>query len=173
MLSSLSTLLAFLLGASLTTALPQTNWHPWNPDYTPDYVLSATAENVTINCVSRYSVVFNGTAPGPPLHMRENHTTWVRVYNNIPDQNLTVVSTVKLLQTHPTQRFPDTKIHSTGTASPNVSISSPMEPPKSPNGRLHPSNTSTTPSLLSSGMRAPTSTTPMSAFKQSRPVVPS
>lgn len=57
----------------------------------PDYVLVATAENVTINCQSRYSVVFNGTTPGPSLYMKENYTTWVRVYNKIPDQNLTAV----------------------------------------------------------------------------------
>lgn len=68
-------------------------WQPWKADsWAPDYVLSATAENITINCLSRYSVVFNGTSPGPPLTLKENHTTWVRVYNNIKDQNLTVVS---------------------------------------------------------------------------------
>lgn len=78
-----------LLG--LVTARPA-DWQPWTSDYTPDYVLSATAKNVTINCLSRYSVVFNDTLPGPPLHLKENYTTWVRVYNNIADQNLTVVS---------------------------------------------------------------------------------
>ncbi|RMD40596.1 hypothetical protein DV735_g4534, partial [Chaetothyriales sp. CBS 134920] len=56
----------------------------------PEYKLVATAENITLHCQSRYSVVFNGTSPGPPLHLRENHTTWVRVYNHIDDENLTV-----------------------------------------------------------------------------------
>lgn len=70
------------------------DWRPWAPDYVPDYVLTATARNITINCKSRYSVIFNETTPGPPLHLQENYTTWVRVYNNIPDQNLTVVSSI-------------------------------------------------------------------------------
>lgn len=62
-----------------------------SPQSKPDYVLVATAANITINCQHRYSVIFNGTSPGPPLYLRENSTTWVRVYNNIEDQNLTVV----------------------------------------------------------------------------------
>jgi hypothetical protein len=62
-----------------------------NPHCRPDYELVATAQNITINCQERYSVIFNGTTPGLPLYMRENYTTWVRVYNRIQDQNLTVV----------------------------------------------------------------------------------
>jgi hypothetical protein len=61
------------------------------PQAPPDYVLVATAKNITINCQTRYSVVFNGTTPGPPLYMKENYTTWVMVYNRLQDQNLTVV----------------------------------------------------------------------------------
>lgn len=59
----------------------------------PDQVLVATAENVTIACESRYSVLFNGTTPGPVLYLKEGQTTWIRVYNHIPNENLTVVST--------------------------------------------------------------------------------
>ncbi|KAJ4590774.1 hypothetical protein HRR83_007788 [Exophiala dermatitidis] len=66
-----------------------------SPRGPPDYVLVATAKNITINCETRYSVVFNGTTPGPALYMKENHTTWVRVYNKIPDQNLTAASTAQ------------------------------------------------------------------------------
>lgn len=61
--------------------------------YKPDQVLVATAGNVTINCESRYSVLFNGTTPGPALYLEEGKTTWVRVYNHIPNENLTVVRT--------------------------------------------------------------------------------
>lgn len=91
LLSALQSLLLF----ALASARPSSGWQPWISDYTPDYVLAATAENVTINCLSRYSVIFNGSLPGPPLHLKENQTTWVRVYNNIEDQNLTVVSLAK------------------------------------------------------------------------------
>lgn len=88
----LLTALSSLLHFRLACARPSSGWQPWAAGYAPDYVLSATAENITINCLSRYSVVFNGTLPGPPLYLKENHTTWVRVYNSIEDQNLTVVS---------------------------------------------------------------------------------
>ncbi|KAH8668630.1 L-ascorbate oxidase [Xylariales sp. PMI_506] len=58
--------------------------------WSPDYALIATAQNITVNCASRYSVVFNGTSSGPPLRLKEGKTTWVRVYNQIADQNVTV-----------------------------------------------------------------------------------
>jgi L-ascorbate oxidase len=58
--------------------------------FKPDYVLRATAQNITINCESRYSVIISGSSPGPTLYFLEGKTTWVRVYNDIADQNLTV-----------------------------------------------------------------------------------
>jgi hypothetical protein len=58
----------------------------------PDYILRATAQNISVACQSRYSVVINGSSPGPAIYMEEGKTMWVRVYNNMPDQNLTVVS---------------------------------------------------------------------------------
>ncbi|KAF5626146.1 L-ascorbate oxidase [Fusarium sp. NRRL 52700] len=58
--------------------------------FTPDYVLEATLKDIKINCVSRQSVVFNGTFPGPTLYLKEEQTVWIRVYNRVPDQNLTV-----------------------------------------------------------------------------------
>ncbi|KAJ9612566.1 hypothetical protein H2200_004163 [Cladophialophora chaetospira] len=67
-----------------------TNANVPSPQNPPDYVLVGTAENITINCQPRYSVIFNGTTPGPPLYLRENYTTWVRVYNKIENENLTV-----------------------------------------------------------------------------------
>lgn len=57
----------------------------------PEYVLVATAQNITTNCRSRHSVVFNGTSPGPALYLKEGQTTWVRVYNHLEDKNLTAV----------------------------------------------------------------------------------
>ncbi|KAI8631492.1 multicopper oxidase [Xylariaceae sp. FL1651] len=56
----------------------------------PEYALYATAEDITINCEQRHSVVFNGTSPGPPLYLKEGQTTWIRVYNQLPDLNLTM-----------------------------------------------------------------------------------
>ncbi|CAJ2509494.1 Uu.00g145200.m01.CDS01 [Anthostomella pinea] len=56
----------------------------------PEYVLVATSQDITVDCQQRYSVVFNGTSPGPPLYLKEGETTWVRVFNEMTDLNLTV-----------------------------------------------------------------------------------
>ncbi|KAI5859794.1 putative multicopper oxidase [Durotheca rogersii] len=56
----------------------------------PEYVIHATFQDVVINCQHRQSVVLNGTTPGPTLHLKEGQTTWVRVYNDLPDTNLTM-----------------------------------------------------------------------------------
>lgn len=60
--------------------------------FSPDHVIYATAGNVTIDCESRYSVLLNGTTPGPPIYLEEGKTSWIRVYNHISNDNLTVVS---------------------------------------------------------------------------------
>lgn len=63
----------------------------------PEYVLEATEQDIQINCQTRRSVVINGTSPGPTIHLREGHTSWIRVYNRIPDKNFTVVCTSEKL----------------------------------------------------------------------------
>ena len=59
--------------------------------FSPTHILRATAQNISIDCESRYSVVLNGTSPGPTIHLLENQTSWIRVYNDMTDLNLTVV----------------------------------------------------------------------------------
>lgn len=61
-------------------------------DWAPEYVIVATEMDVTQNCQTRPSVVFNGTSPGPPIFLMEGQTTWVRAYNHMADKNLTIVS---------------------------------------------------------------------------------
>ncbi|KAH9905689.1 L-ascorbate oxidase [Xylariomycetidae sp. FL2044] len=61
-----------------------------NGSWQPEYVLVATEQNVTINCESRRSIVFNSSYPAPPLYLREGKTTWIRVYNDIENLNITV-----------------------------------------------------------------------------------
>jgi hypothetical protein len=69
--------------------------------FTPDYVLEATLDDIKVNCISRSSVTFNGTSPGPTLYLKEEQTTWIRVYNRVPDNNVTVVSSlIASLQTY-------------------------------------------------------------------------
>lgn len=62
-----------------------------NEAFVPEYILRATAQNVSQACIPRLSVLLNGTSPGPELRLRPGITSWIRVYNDIPDQNLTVV----------------------------------------------------------------------------------
>ena len=80
-----------LASISCVHARGSSHWYDWEDAYTPDYVLVATAQNYSMACESRYSVLFNGTSPGPALSLKENATTWIRVYNDIPSENLTVV----------------------------------------------------------------------------------
>jgi L-ascorbate oxidase len=61
-----------------------------NSSFTPDYVLRVTAGNFTFDCQSRYSVLINGSSPGPTLYLTEGETTWVRVYNDLSSLNTTV-----------------------------------------------------------------------------------
>ncbi|RSL91621.1 hypothetical protein CDV31_015434 [Fusarium ambrosium] len=58
--------------------------------FVPDYVLEATLDEIQIDCEPRLSVIFNGTYPGPTLHLQEGQTTWIRVYNRMRDKNVTV-----------------------------------------------------------------------------------
>lgn len=60
--------------------------------FIPDAILRVTAENQTTSCLpSKSTVMVNGTAPGPELRLVEGRTYWIRVYNDMPDVNLTMV----------------------------------------------------------------------------------
>ncbi|KAK2596609.1 hypothetical protein QQS21_006285 [Conoideocrella luteorostrata] len=85
--SALSVCLAFL-------AFYETVWagtlHVHNSTFQPDYVLRVTIEDVAIACRWRTTVVVNGTTPGPAITLYENQTTWIRVYNDMHKENLTM-----------------------------------------------------------------------------------
>ncbi|KAF4460543.1 L-ascorbate oxidase [Fusarium albosuccineum] len=76
-------LLPFLAGVF---AEPQVH----DDGFVPDYVLEASLDKIQIDCQSRLSVTLNGTYPGPTLYLTEGETTWIRVYNRMPDKNVTV-----------------------------------------------------------------------------------
>lgn len=84
MLSNILALLPYLAGALAGYLVHDSS-------FVPDYVLEATLEEIQIDCKPRLSVVFNGTYPGPTLHLREGQTAWIRVYNRMAHKNLTVV----------------------------------------------------------------------------------
>ncbi|KAI0123766.1 Cupredoxin [Xylariales sp. AK1849] len=85
-LRRLIALVAYLvvLQPSVATREGATHDEAWEPEH----VLIATAQ-IAINCESQYSVAFNGTSSGPALCFEEGKTTWVRVYSQIEDKNVT------------------------------------------------------------------------------------
>ncbi|ORX33571.1 multi-copper oxidase laccase-like protein [Kockovaella imperatae] len=56
----------------------------------PDYILRISNQTIASDCQPRSSVVVNGTAPGPLLTFQEGQHYWVRVFNDLPDQNTTI-----------------------------------------------------------------------------------
>jgi hypothetical protein len=83
------TSLASLL--SLTTAIVGSVVHH-DDSFQPDHILRETAQNYKEACTTRYSVLVNGTSPGPELRLREGQVSWIRVYNDMKDDNTTIVS---------------------------------------------------------------------------------
>jgi hypothetical protein len=57
----------------------------------PDHILRVSVAQVPSACEIREDVVVNGTSPGPALHLLPGARTWVRVYNDMTDRNLTMV----------------------------------------------------------------------------------
>ncbi|PYI00886.1 putative multi-copper oxidase [Aspergillus sclerotiicarbonarius CBS 121057] len=53
-------------------------------------VLRITEDTVPIACRTRFSALVNGSTPGPAIHLKENQTTWVRVYNDMESSNFTM-----------------------------------------------------------------------------------
>ncbi|KAK9243144.1 Cupredoxin [Lipomyces tetrasporus] len=64
--------------------------HYHDESFTPHVVLRVAATNISRACLDRYSVLVNGTSPGPELRLREGRTYWIRVYNDMDVQNLTM-----------------------------------------------------------------------------------
>lgn len=76
---------------SLSILLKSTYGETHNESFVPEFILRATAENVTQACINRLSILLNGTSPGPELRLTPGVTSWIRVYNDMTDRNLTVV----------------------------------------------------------------------------------
>lgn len=73
-------LLFLLLSAASTTCLA------WQPDF----ILRVNETVISPDCTPRLSTVVNGTLPGPLLTFTEGKHYWIRVYNDVPNQNLTM-----------------------------------------------------------------------------------
>lgn len=77
--------LVFAAATAVTT-------HTHDESFAPDEILRVTRANASVGGIQRYSTLINGSIPGPPLHFTENQVAWVRVYNDMTDDNLTIVS---------------------------------------------------------------------------------
>ncbi|KAK4234890.1 hypothetical protein C8A03DRAFT_37294 [Achaetomium macrosporum] len=79
-----------VLAAWLAIALAEPVVHDGNGNFTPDHVLRVNIARMPSACESREDVVVNGTSPGPAIHVLPGSRTWIRVYNDMTDQNVTM-----------------------------------------------------------------------------------
>ncbi|KAL4883583.1 Cupredoxin [Aspergillus karnatakaensis] len=79
--------IALLLGLAAATAA---NVVRHDHSFHPDHILRVTAANYSEACSERYSVLINGSLPGPELRLREGEVSWIRVYNDMTDANTTM-----------------------------------------------------------------------------------
>lgn len=81
-------LLLTMLVVSVNNALARLHRH--DRSFQPNHILHITYETASVACRSKPLVLINGTSPGPTIHLREDVTSWVRVYNDMDHQNLTI-----------------------------------------------------------------------------------
>lgn len=83
--------LILLFSATAITATGPKKSHVHDASFTPDKVLHISKINASIACTSaKPVVVVNGTSPGPLIRLRAGRTTWIRVYNDMKDENTTM-----------------------------------------------------------------------------------
>ena len=85
--------LCILLTCFSALLVSAANLQTHDASFQPDVVLRISKINAQIACTERESVVVNGTTPGPLVTLTAGKTTWIRVYNDMPNDNATTVST--------------------------------------------------------------------------------
>ena len=60
--------------------------------FMPDAILRVTTQNISLGGIEKLTTLINGSVPGPELRVPENETAWIRVFNDMEDRNLTMVS---------------------------------------------------------------------------------
>lgn len=69
-----------------------TGLHVHNASFVPDAILRITQQNISQSCIpAKPTVIVNGTSPGPELRLLEGKTCWIRVYNDMQQENLIMV----------------------------------------------------------------------------------
>jgi hypothetical protein len=62
-------------------------------NFVPDAILRVSSGETKQSCVpSKEILLVNGTSPGPELRFKEGKTVWIRVYNDVTNENLTMAS---------------------------------------------------------------------------------
>ncbi|KAK0616770.1 multicopper oxidase-domain-containing protein [Immersiella caudata] len=84
------TISALLAGSWLSSTALATGAAVHDSSFTPDHILRVTYQEITTACETRTSVIVNGSSPGPTLDILPGGVTWIRVYNDMADQNLTM-----------------------------------------------------------------------------------
>lgn len=84
-------IIVFLLSC-VGVSLASLQHYNHDDSFTPDAVLTVTRQNISIAGINKYATMVNGSIPGPALRIPENVVFWVRVYNEIEDDNLTMVN---------------------------------------------------------------------------------
>ena len=59
--------------------------------FIPDVVLRVTSQQMNIGGNIQSFPVVNGTYPGPTVDLTGGQRTWIRVYNDLQGENLTMV----------------------------------------------------------------------------------
>lgn len=82
-LASLAWLSSTVLGAGLVAH---------DASFEPDHVLHITTKDISQACDTRHSAVVNGATPGPTIRLQAGSAAWIRVYNDMEESNVTMVS---------------------------------------------------------------------------------
>jgi hypothetical protein len=60
--------------------------------FSPNFILRVTEQPFTQSCITKGDVILiNGTSPGPEIRLKEGNIYWVRVFNDMKNNNLTMV----------------------------------------------------------------------------------
>lgn len=86
----LHTLFCLVVGLATATATQGLASRHDN-SFQPDHILRVTAQSYSQACMERYSVLVNGSSPGPELRLQEGRVSWIRVYNDMEGLNTTMV----------------------------------------------------------------------------------
>jgi FtsP/CotA-like multicopper oxidase with cupredoxin domain len=103
--TKLSTFVSFGSPAEKTASSTVPMRH--DSSFTPDFVLRITEQPFTQSCITKTEVILvNGTSPGPEIRLTEGNIYWIRVFNDMDNKNLTMVTYYYSTEIHAlTNRF--------------------------------------------------------------------